>query len=147
MRSRSLQPIEERLWRRVDKSGGPNACWPWTGGKNSAGYGLIGNGGHEGKNRMVLCHHVAWESKHGPLPKGKIVRHYKCDNPPCCNPAHLRKGTYRDNSRDMMRKDRHARAGGGPLGSLNGQSKLNALKVWRLRLTRLQRRCTLCPSP
>ena len=33
---------------------------------------------------------------------------HSCDNPICCNPKHLSKGTHKDNSDDKVRKNRHA---------------------------------------
>lgn len=42
-------PLSTRFDRFVDRSAGPDACWPWTGG-NAGGYGVIGSGGHRGKS-------------------------------------------------------------------------------------------------
>lgn len=49
---------------------------------------------------------MAYESSTGDVPAGLLVCHH-CDNPPCCNPAHLFLGTYQDNVDDMMSKGRH----------------------------------------
>jgi hypothetical protein len=97
--------LEERLWRRVD-IGDPEDCWPWQGFRTSLGYGQIGVGPAE--CGTTATHRVAWEVIHGPIPEGLIIRH-KCDNPPCCNPAHLEVGTAADNSRDKIERGRAAR--------------------------------------
>jgi hypothetical protein len=52
---------------------------------------------------------MAWELAYGPIPPGLHVLH-RCDNKPCCNPAHLFLGTKADNHADMMTKGRHGNA-------------------------------------
>ena len=94
------RPIMERSWRFV--SIGEN-CWEWTGAKHPFGYGMIGSGGKFG--RPLPSHRVAWEAFWGPIPPNLSVLH-RCDNPPCCNPAHLFLGTDADNVADMDRKGR-----------------------------------------
>jgi hypothetical protein len=98
-RKRVGMSTAERLWRRVDKSGGPDACWPFTRAVNRKGYGIVG-----GRNRG-LAHRIAFEAVKGPVPDGLLVCHH-CDNPPCCNPAHLFAGTIPDNALDMVAKGR-----------------------------------------
>lgn len=88
--------LAERLWARVERRG-PGECWEWTAHRLPKGYGVFGPG--------VVAHRVAWEVAHGPIPDGLHVLH-TCDNPPCCNPGHLRLGTPQDNVDDMMRKGR-----------------------------------------
>lgn len=98
MRSCVKRPTPaERFWAKVDKSGGPNACWPWTAHRLPAGYGTMGMGGHN--TRHALAHRLAWIIENGWIPKGMLVLHY-CDYPPCVNIRHLYLGTKVDNSRD-----------------------------------------------
>ena len=52
------------------------------------------------------AHRVLHESLHGALDRATMVCH-SCDNPPCCNPAHLWAGTAKDNAADMVAKKRH----------------------------------------
>ena len=90
--------LAEKLERRLDKTNGD--CWKWTAGTVGLGYGRMR---HEG--RLLLAHRVAWEVKNGPIPAGLFVLH-RCDNPPCCNPAHLFLGDHAINDADKRIKGR-----------------------------------------
>lgn len=78
-------PIGDRLNAHRDTSGGPLACWPYIGSRHLFGYGKIFDGW---KKPPRDAHRVAWELAYGPIPEGLHVCH-RCNNPPCCNPAHL----------------------------------------------------------
>lgn len=96
-------PIEDRFWSKVNKT---DTCWIWVGARKSGkfNYGKIGAGG--AKNGWRRAHIVAWELTRGLVPHGLYVLH-NCDNPPCVNPHHLRLGTLKDNSRDMVERNRN----------------------------------------
>lgn len=96
---RSLQLVE-RFWAKVDKSGGPDACWLWTAGRSDWGYGHFRVG-----SKNLQAHRFAWELTRGPIPAGLLVLH-RCDNPPCCNSAHHFLGTHADNMADAKAKGR-----------------------------------------
>jgi hypothetical protein len=92
--------IAERIWARIDTSAGPDACWPWMGHRTVDGYG------------RTEINHRAWRVTRwiitqldAPLEPGEVVRH-TCDNPPCCNPRHLLRGTHADNMRDRAERAR-----------------------------------------
>lgn len=97
-RSRT-KPLAERFWPSVDTSGGPEACWPWKGCRKPAGYGLVRDSG-----RTIVAHHAAFFLTHGRWPDSLVC--HRCDNPPCCNPAHLFEGTQAQNMEDMKAKGR-----------------------------------------
>lgn len=101
---RRFAPIEDRFWSKVDRSAGPDACWPWTRTCAPNGYGVTRLWGPTRRYHLG-AHRAAWTLTHGPIPTGRFVCHH-CDNPPCCNPAHLFLGTPKDNIDDMHRKGR-----------------------------------------
>lgn len=93
----------DRFWSKVDRSGGPDACWPWTAGCSSNGYGEFWLAG---KNRGAHC--VALELHEGrPLGPGEHALH-TCDHKPCCNGRHLFRGTHAANMADRNAKGRQA---------------------------------------
>lgn len=89
-----------RFWSRVDRRG-PDECWLWTGARNARGYGVFGL-----RNKKVLASRFALWGGHGPA--GRVAMH-RCDNPPCCNPAHLIDATQDANMLDATAKGRMAR--------------------------------------
>ena len=89
-----------RFWPKVDQSGGPDMCWPWLAGRDKHEYGRF----HDGV-RWQVASRMAWMLVNGPIPDGYFICHH-CDNPPCCNLAHLFLGTALDNAWDMHRKNR-----------------------------------------
>lgn len=99
-----LQGTPEFFWWHVDRR--PGECWEWRGHRTKQGYGSSGVGkGWGGGSGSRPAHRVAWELTNGPIPPGLFVCH-RCDNPPCCNPAHLFVGTAADNARDREAKGR-----------------------------------------
>ena len=98
-------PTAAHFWERVDASGGPDACWPWTASRFDTGYGCVWAAGKARK-----AHRVAWSLVNGEIPAKVRILH-TCDNPPCCNPGHLFAGSSRDNTADMLAKGRGNRHG------------------------------------
>jgi hypothetical protein len=111
--------LEKCFWSKVKKAD-PNDCWEWLAALNKGGYG-----------QCFLCgtqhsaHRIA-VMLDGRDPAGKVVRH-SCDNPKCVNPRHLVLGTHADNVADRVARKRTA------VGTRNGRSKLNPLKVRAIR--------------
>src|SRR5882724_5533721 len=99
-------PIIDRFWSYVDITGGPDACWPWTAGTDKDGYGKFQHGG-KGEQLHVRAHRFALEITTGKT--GATGMHWKCDNPPCCNPTHLRWSTQTENRADCTAKGRDAK--------------------------------------
>lgn len=127
-----LPTREQRFWPNVDR-GDKDACWPWLGCCNAQGYGKFAGSG---------AHRFAWRfANDREIPAGLCVRH-TCDNPPCCNPAHLLLGTNLENIADRVRRNRSARGDRSGLrlhpervarGEHNANSKLTATDVREIR--------------
>ncbi len=114
--------LAERFWFKVNV-GNPTECWKWLAYCDPCGYGKFYVPQQRG---MGYASRVAYELTNGPIPKGLYVLH-RCDNPPCVNPSHLFLGSKKDNTQDMVRKQR------GLVGVKNGQAKLTAAQVTRIR--------------
>lgn len=112
----------KRFWARVAKRG-PNDCWEWQGPKHKNGYGFDRDRRHFGQ---YYPHRVAYIFANGPVPDGLHVLH-RCDNPLCCNPAHLFAGTNDDNIADKVAKQRQ------PRGETHGVAKLSSEQVAEIR--------------
>lgn len=98
----------ESFWARVR---GPRVdeCWEWPGSRDDAGYGHVGYQGVQWRT-----HRLAFFLSHGWLPDPEIdgMVCHTCDNPPCCNPAHLYGGDRVTNTVDMYSRGRGNRATG-----------------------------------
>jgi hypothetical protein len=96
------------------------------------GYGTMRVGSLlDSSRRQERTHVVAYRLAFGDPPPDKPCILHRCDNPPCCNPAHLWAGTKADNVADMIAKGRALR--GTSHGELNGQAKLTQEAVREIR--------------
>lgn len=95
----------ERFWSRVDRSGGPDSCWPWSGPPSDTGYGQITI-----KNVHWNTHAFAYYVTKFGVPDGLHIDHEchngdlsckggrSCRHRLCCNPAHLGLATPGENA-------------------------------------------------
>jgi hypothetical protein len=93
-----LISIEQKLLRYAVSE---NGCWNWVATKDRDGYGLLTH--HRGK--QIRAHRASYEFHVAKIPVGLLVCH-SCDNPSCINPNHLFVGTSKENTRDMLDKNR-----------------------------------------
>ncbi len=133
-----------RFWSKVDKSGGPDACWLWTAAVFRKGYGHFWSGSRE------LGAHVFSFIIHNPEVSlsGFEVCH-TCDVPGCVNPNHLWLGTRKQNAEDCKKKGRalgHSGDSNGartkphkiPRGERNGGARLTEQQVIEIRKLRAE---------
>jgi hypothetical protein len=136
-------PESERFESKVDKSAGPDGCWPWLARRSKKGYGEF-EVWRNGKWIKGRAHAVAHEIYIGPIPAGMCVCHI-CDTPWCVNPKHFFVGTHVDNAKDRAEK---GRSSSGPRhwtalkpdqirrGTEHPNARLNAEQVREIRTRR-----------
>jgi hypothetical protein len=98
----------ETLWSKVDKRG-PDECWPWKGFRNPQGYGRTWI-----SDKGYYAHRVIFDLANEGIidrsaPDDRFAHGYimhTCDNPPCCNPNHLKVCTHAENVADKVAKGR-----------------------------------------
>jgi hypothetical protein len=99
-----LMSYPDQEWRhkilgRIDPTPTATGCHEWFGTKTKGGYGIITVAG------VNILAHRAIHAFSGGDANAAVVMH-TCDNPGCCNPAHLKGGSYSENMQDMHAKGR-----------------------------------------
>src|ERR1700748_1341276 len=82
----------EAIWAKVDKRG-PDECWNWLGKLGKTGYGRTEIRGVRYQVHRVIFNFLNPGVIELRAPKNRRGSGYllhSCDNPACCNPAHLR---------------------------------------------------------
>lgn len=127
------KPID--VFKFIDMhDGDKTVCWEWIGGL----------GGRKNDKRpyfqlrgqKILAYRLVYDLFHGataPLTEGLVVRH-KCDNPVCCNPYHLERGTQKQNEHDKHRRNRS--------GALPNAAVARIRAMWNARDSRGNRTFT-----
>lgn len=116
-------------WLNEQLSTGLSAeCWEWPFHRDKDGYGQLTLNG-----RRYRAHAVALILSGQPRPSApNNLALHSCDNPPCCNPAHLRWGSVRQNAMDSVERGRWSRAAKHS-GSHSPNAKLTEAAVLSIR--------------
>lgn len=125
----------------------PNGCWEFQGftAKTSGDPRTRGYGHTCYRGKKWISHRLSFFLHNGHIDPKLDVLH-GCDNPPCCNPAHLTQGTDADNIGDAMKRGRPHR------GNLmrakthcpQGHEYAKHARIDKTRNGSPRRACTIC---
>ena len=118
-----MEQLKKIFNKKVIKQDG---CWGWNNVLHKSGYTVIQYNGEQ-----TGGHRASWLIHKGKVPKNLCVLH-KCDVRKCTNPDHLFLGTYKDNTQDMLAKNRRILTKKNS-GETCSWSKLNNRKVKEIR--------------
>jgi hypothetical protein len=86
------EPVEDRFWRRVQKT---DTCWLWLGARwGTGGYGVL-----RINRKGIPIHRVSWFIHKGEWPDPDLTLDHLCMNKLCVNPDHLEQVTRVENVR------------------------------------------------
>lgn len=88
------------FWNKVNIPEDKEACWEWKACKDKDGYGITSSKVLGFKH--IKASQLAFIIYNGFITPGMCILH-SCNNRACCNPLHLREGTFGDNALDRMR--------------------------------------------
>lgn len=111
---------DRMFWPKVDRSGGPDACWPYHR-TDPRGYGRFLKAGP-----YAFAHRTAWLLTKGEI-SGELEICHTCDNRACCNPSHMYLGTHDQNMADQKARGRTT------AGERNYWAKLTVVQVRAIR--------------
>lgn len=112
-----------KLYSRI-RSSSAEDCWLWDGATDKDGYGVL-----YWLGKVVRAHRLSLAVFLGEdIPSEVLVLH-SCDNPRCCNPQHLRKGTHADNVKDKISRYRCSM----PSGENHWKSKITSQDADNIR--------------
>lgn len=131
--------LATRFNARVDRSGGLDACHPWTGPIRPDGYAYLS----VTRSDHRLVHVIAWTLEHGPVPPGKQLDHEchnkavlagdcqpgPCSHRSCCNERHILARTPLEHRAQTVHQQISLN-----VGSANGRSVLDEALVREIKI-------------